>query len=105
MKDWFSLHFNYNMGAIFCQLFAKIKLCARGQTITEVMKMQENKIPRNVTRKPDKKKVSDAPFIPTHEVPDPPVPNRAHTQMSLGNFDADRELRTGDNALGNFDAK
>ena len=53
---------------------------------------------------PDKKKKKQplAPFIPTHEVPDPPVPNRAHTEMSLGNFDAAENGADGERSLGNF---
>lgn len=53
---------------------------------------------------PDKKKKKQplAPYIPTHEVPDPPVPNRAHTEMSLGNFDAAREDVSNESSLGNF---
>ena len=54
---------------------------------------------------PDKKKKKQplAPYIPTHEVPDPPVPNRAHTEMSLGNFDAARDKKEADGLLGNFE--
>jgi hypothetical protein len=48
--------------------------------------------------KKKKKKATDAPYIPTHEVPDPPVPNRAHTEMSLGNFGPDAV-----DPLGNFE--
>ena len=53
---------------------------------------------------PDKKKKKQplAPFIPTHEVPDPPVPNRAHTEMSLGNF-TPGQMWHEDGTLGNFD--
>ena len=57
----------------------------------EVMKMSDPK-------KKEKKPEIEAPYVPEFEVPDPPVPNRAHTEMSLGNF--------GPNAvdpLGNFE--
>ena len=50
-----------------------------------------------------KKKIEiEAPYVPEFEVPDPPVPNRAHTEMSLGNFAAGSMLQDG-GALGNFD--
>ena len=67
------------------------------QTKAEVM---------NMKNEPDKKKKKEplAPFIPTHEVPDPPVPNRAHTAMSLGNFDAARSGIEGEHSLGNFES-
>ena len=60
----------------------------------------------NMKNEPDKKKKKEplAPFIPTHEVPDPPVPNRAHTAMSLGNFDAARSGIEGEHSLGNFES-
>lgn len=61
----------------------------------EVMKMTE---PKKKTKKPE----IEAPFVPEFEVPDPPVPNRAHTEMSLGNFAADNMLQEG-GSLGNFD--
>ena len=58
--------------------------------------------PKNIPEKqPDKRKKRpeiEPPYVPEFEVPDPPVPNRAHTEMSLGNF--------GPNAvdpLGNFE--
>ena len=59
-----------------------------------------------MTKEPDKKKKKQplAPYIPTHEVPDPPVPNRAHTAMSLGNFDASQVGFKGEASLGNFES-
>ena len=56
-------------------------------------------------KEPDKKKKKEpqAPYVPTHEVPDPPVPNRAHTAMSLGNFDAARSGTESEGSLGNFE--
>jgi hypothetical protein len=54
---------------------------------------------------PNKKKKRpeiEAPYVPEFEVPDPPVPNRAHTEMSLGNFAADDMMREVE-SLGNFD--
>ena len=65
----------------------------------EVMKMNE---PRNIPEKsPEKKKKRpeiEPPYVPEFEVPDPPVPNRAHTEMSLGNFGP-----TAVDPLGNFE--
>ena len=52
--------------------------------------------------KKKKKKATDAPYIPTHEVPDPPVPNRAHTEMSLGNFEGGDSAES-ERSLGNFE--
>ena len=55
---------------------------------------------------PNKKKKRpeiEVPYVPEFEVPDPPVPNRAHTEMSLGNFAADDMMRE-NGSLGNFDA-
>ena len=49
------------------------------------------------------KKRPAAPYIPTHEVPEPSVPNRAHTEMSLGNFDPEHGDRVDEGMLGNFD--
>lgn len=54
---------------------------------------------------PNKKKKRpeiEAPYVPEFEVPDPPVPNRAHTEMSLGNFAAD-DMMHENGSLGNFD--
>ena len=45
------------------------------------------------------------PYIPDVEVPDPPVPNRAHTEMSLGDFAPDQKGSQAKAALGNFDPK
>ena len=45
------------------------------------------------------------PYIPDVEVPDPPVPNRAHTEMSLGDFAPDKKGAQGKASLGNFDPK
>jgi hypothetical protein len=66
---------------------------------------QTNKEVMMMKKIPDKKRKKQplAPFIPTHEVPDPPVPNRAHTAMSLGNFDAARCDVKGEGSLGNFE--
>ena len=55
-------------------------------------------------KKKEKKPEIEAPFIPEFEVPDPPVPNRAHTEMSLGNF-APGEMQIDPHALGNFDSE
>ncbi len=59
--------------------------------------------PKNIPEKsPEKKKKRpeiEPPYVPEFEVPDPPVPNRAHTEMSLGNFGP-----TALDPLGNFDA-
>ncbi|MBQ9099348.1 MAG: hypothetical protein IJY50_07965 [Clostridia bacterium] len=55
---------------------------------------------------PKKKKKQleiEAPFVPEFEVPDPPVPNRAHTEMSLGNFAPEQAAQ--DMTLGNFETK
>lgn len=52
--------------------------------------------------KKKEKPTGRAPFVPTEEVPDPSVPNRAHTEMMLGNFGADKPQDAG-NTLGNFD--
>lgn len=55
---------------------------------------------------PNKKKKKpeiEAPFVPEFEVPDPPVPNRAHTELSLGNFDMGH-MTGASSSLGNFDA-
>ena len=54
---------------------------------------------------PNKKKKKaeiEAPYVPEFEIPDPPVPNRAHTEMMLGNFDAGDTLQQ-IGTLGNFD--
>ena len=65
----------------------------------EVMKMNE---PKNIPEKsPEKKKKRpeiEPPYVPEFEVPDPPVPNHAHTEMSLGNFGP-----TALDPLGNFE--
>ena len=61
----------------------------------EVMKMTE---PNKKKKKPE----IEAPFVPEFEVPDPPVPNRAHTEMSLGNF-TPGQMWHEDGTLGNFD--
>ena len=53
-------------------------------------------------KKKQKRPEIEAPFVPEFEVPDPPVPNRAHTEMSLGNF-APEQAQKQDTALGNFD--
>lgn len=56
----------------------------------------------NEPKKPPKKKPKhpeiEAPYVPEFEVPDPPVPNRAHTEMSLGDFGP-----TAVDPLGNFE--
>lgn len=56
----------------------------------------------NEPKKPPKKKPKhpeiEAPYVPEFEVPDPPVPNRAHTEMSLGDFGP-----TALDPLGNFE--
>lgn len=57
--------------------------------------------PKKQKRK-EKRPEIEAPYIPEFEIPDPPVPNRAFTEMSLGNFGAEHESGTSD-ALGNFD--
>lgn len=57
----------------------------------------------NDPKKKEKNKTEiEAPYVPEFEVPDPPVPNRAHTEMSLGNFGP---LNIAENfaQLGNFD--
>ncbi|MBQ8212778.1 MAG: hypothetical protein IJZ80_02120 [Clostridia bacterium] len=54
---------------------------------------------------PNKKKKKpeiEAPYVPEIEVPDPSVPNRAHTELSLGNFAAGQMKHEG-GTLGNFD--
>lgn len=56
---------------------------------------------------PKKKKKTveiEAPFVPEFEVPDPSVPNRAHTEMSLGNF-APGDMKQDSGSLGNFDTE
>lgn len=58
--------------------------------------------PKKQKKKAERPEV-EAPYIPEFEIPDPPVPNRAFTEMSLGNFGAEHTDSTGD-ALGNFDA-
>ena len=45
------------------------------------------------------------PYIPDVDVPDPSVPNRAHTEMSLGDFAAERGVSQNSTALGNFEPK
>lgn len=49
-------------------------------------------------KKKEKKPEIEAPYVPEFEIPDPPVPNRAHTEMSLGNFGPDAV-----DPLGNFE--
>ena len=53
-------------------------------------------------KKKEKHPEVEVPYVPEFEVPDPPVPNRAHTEMSLGNFGSGDAVSTG-GALGNFD--
>lgn len=53
-------------------------------------------------KKKEKRPEIEAPYVPEFEVPDPPVPNRAHTEMSLGNFGTGHLNSTG-GSLGNFD--
>ena len=57
----------------------------------------------NQQEKKKRKNRPAAPYIPTHEVPEPSVPNRAHTEMSLGNFDATGADMLHGEMLGNFD--
>ena len=47
----------------------------------EVMNMNE---PKKPPKKKPKHPEIEAPYVPEFEVPDPPVPNRAHTEMRLG---------------------
>jgi hypothetical protein len=66
----------------------------------EVMNMNEPKnIPEKSPEKNKKRPEIEPPYVPEFEVPDPPVPNQAHTEMSLGNFGP-----TALDPLGNFDA-
>lgn len=56
-------------------------------------------------KKKEKRPEVEAPYIPEFEVPDPPVPNRAHTEMSLGNFDPGHMSTAEGGSLGNFDTQ
>ena len=69
----------------------------------EVMNMlfekgEPRRIPEKAAEKKKKRPEIEAPYVPEFEVPDPPVPNRAHTEMSLGNFGP-----TAVDPLGNFE--
>ena len=50
----------------------------------------------------EKNKKSRDKYPPLTTPPDPPVPNRAHTEMSLGNCAAGNTMQEG-GMLGNFD--
>lgn len=52
----------------------------------------------------EKQKKSKDKLPPLTTPPDPPVPNRAHTQMSLGNFEAETHTvdERGKRTEGNF---
>lgn len=50
-------------------------------------------------------KKKKAPYIPDVDVPEPSVPNRAHTEMSLGDFAAAPHKAGKDATLGNFDGE
>ena len=68
----------------------------------EVMNMTDPK-------KKEKRPEIEAPYVPEFEVPDPPVPNRAHTEMSLGHgptaVDPLGNFETEPDTLGNFESE
>ena len=55
--------------------------------------------------KKHRKNNQPGPYIPDVDVPDPPVPNRAHTEMSLGDFGGEGGVVQNNALLGNFEPK
>lgn len=66
-------------------------------------KGEPRKMPEKGSDKKKKHPEIEAPYVPEFEVPDPPVPNRAHTELSLGNFDPGHMSTDMGGSLGNFD--